>query len=153
MKFQEHLYKRWEYDRWATGQVISSMKGQRITDDYCVQNLSHLLNVNKMWLDRMKNGSSGVSINERIELDDCERQSASINSEILEFIGSQHADHLFSKCRYQNTKDKVFDNSYLDILTHLLNHGEHHRAQIVSRMRTIGAIPPATDYIFYVRMH
>ena len=153
MKFREFFIKRWEYDRWATDQIISSMKGQKVTDEYCLQSLSHLLNVNKVWLDRMKNGSSGVSMNGRMNLEECERFSDILNTDILEFVRNQHPDHLFSKCRYKNTKDKIFDNSYMEILTQMLNHGEHHRAQIVLRMRNIGAIPPATDYILYIRMH
>ncbi len=153
MKFREHLYKRWEYDRWATDQVISSMKSQKITDEYCLKSISHLINVNRIWLDRMQNGSSGISMNARMELDECEQLSVSVSSEILKFIGNQQPDHLYSKCRYKNTKDKTFDDSYIDILTHMLNHSEHHRAQIVARLRNIGAIPPATDYLLYVRMH
>lgn len=153
MKFREFLIKRWEYDRWATDQIISSMKGQKVTDKYCLQSLSHLLHVDRIWLDRMKNGSSDVSMNERMSLEECGQLSGVFSIGILEFIGSQHPDHLFSKCRYKNTKGKIFDDSYMDILTHMLNHGEHHRAQIVSRMRSIGSIPPATDYILYVRMH
>ena len=153
MKFREFLIKRWEYDRWATEQVISSMKGQKVTDEYCLESLSHLLSVNRIWLDRMKNGSSEVYINERMNLEECEQFSGIVSTGILEFIESLHPDHLFSKCRYKNTKDKIFDDSYMDILAHMLNHGEHHRSQVVSRMRSIGAIPPATDYILYVRMH
>ncbi len=153
MKFREFLIKRWEYDRWATDQIISSMKGQKVTDEYCLQSLSHLLNVNKIWLDRMRKGSSDMSMNEYMSLEECERLSGIINTGILEFIRSQHPDHLFSKCRYKNTKDKIFDDSYMDMLTQMLNHGEHHRAQVVFQMRSIGAIPPATDYILYIRMH
>ena len=153
MKFREFLIKRWEYDRWATDQVVSSMKGQKVADEYCLLSLSHLLHVDRIWLDRMKNGSSDVSMNERMSLEECGQLSGIVSTGILKFIGSQHPDHLFSKCRYKNTKGKIFDDSYVDILTHMLNHGEHHRAQIVSRMRSIGAIPPATDYILYVRMH
>lgn len=153
MKFREFLIKRWEYDRWATNQIISSMKGQKVTDEYCLKSLAHLLNVNRIWFDRMKNGSSDTSMDKGIGLEECERILGILSTDILEFIGNQHPDHLFSKCRYRNTKDKIFDDSYMDILAQMLNHGEHHRAQIVLRLRNIGAIPPATDYILYVRMH
>jgi len=126
------------------------MKSQRITDDYCLKSLGHLINANRLWLERVKKGSSVIPRNPTMQLDECERLSAAFNSEILEFIGDQEPDHLYSNCRYQNTKNITFEDSYLDILTHMLNHGEHHRAQIVARMRNIGAIPPATDYLLYV---
>lgn len=52
---------------------------------------------------------------------------------------------------YANSEGTPFETPLRDILTHVANHGTHHRAQIVLVLREAKIAPPPTDYIFYVR--
>jgi len=53
---------------------------------------------------------------------------------------------------YKNSKGEVFHNKLSEIVTHVINHGTHHRAQIGQLLKFAGIENlPATDYIFYIR--
>jgi len=46
---------------------------------------------------------------------------------------------------------KHFQPAVRDGLMHVIMHSEHHRAQVAIRLRALGATPPMTDYIIWVR--
>ncbi|MBF2707880.1 DinB family protein [Flavobacterium soyangense] len=50
---------------------------------------------------------------------------------------------------YTNTKEQTFTNSLRDILFHIINHPNYHRAQIATECRQNGLKPLVCDYIFY----
>lgn len=53
---------------------------------------------------------------------------------------------------YQNLRGDKWESKLVDILTHIINHGTHHRAQIGQQLKFAGAESlPVTDYIAYIR--
>jgi uncharacterized damage-inducible protein DinB len=54
---------------------------------------------------------------------------------------------------YQNQSGKTYANVLSDILSHVVNHGTHHRAQI-GQLLKFGGLEhlPVTDYIAYLRL-
>ncbi|MBU1822867.1 MAG: damage-inducible protein DinB [Bacteroidetes bacterium] len=52
---------------------------------------------------------------------------------------------------YSNSKGDAFTNSFQEILYHIVNHANYHRAQIATEVRRQGGTPLTTDYIFYKR--
>ncbi len=53
---------------------------------------------------------------------------------------------------YQNSKGVNYTNNLSDIITHVINHGTHHRAQIGQLLKQAGIEKlPMTDYIAFVR--
>ena len=38
-----------------------------------------------------------------------------------------------------------------ELVRHVVNHGTYHRGQIAMRVRQLGAVPPDTDYILWLR--
>lgn len=52
---------------------------------------------------------------------------------------------------YTNSKGDAFTNSVQDMLYHVINHSNYHRAQIATEVRKQGGTPLTTDYIFYKR--
>ncbi len=58
---------------------------------------------------------------------------------------------LLSGFEYVATGGKAYNNTYQQILQHLVNHGTYHRGQIASMMRQVGAEPVGTDLIAFYR--
>ena len=53
---------------------------------------------------------------------------------------------------YQNLRGDKWESKLVDILTHVINHGTHHRAQIGQQLKFAGTGGlPNTDYIAYIR--
>ena len=53
--------------------------------------------------------------------------------------------------RYKNTKGNTFENSFSQVLFHIVNHGTHHRGQINLLLKREDLPTLVNDYIFYRR--
>ena len=52
---------------------------------------------------------------------------------------------------YQDSQGTDYENIVRDILFHVINHSNYHRAQIVSNLKEAGLHPGKTDFIYYKR--
>ena len=52
---------------------------------------------------------------------------------------------------YQSYEGGRFRNSVEDILTQLFGHSWYHRGQIAQLLRSLGAEPAVTDFVFWAR--
>ena len=53
---------------------------------------------------------------------------------------------------YKTFQGTDFESKLVDVLSHVINHGTHHRAQAGQQLRAAGAQQlPITDYIFFLR--
>jgi uncharacterized damage-inducible protein DinB len=51
---------------------------------------------------------------------------------------------------YTNRKGEQWTYPVGQILRHVMNHGTHHRGQLVTMLRQLGEVPPTTDYLVFV---
>ena len=56
---------------------------------------------------------------------------------------------LAAPLEYQNMRGDAFRRPHGEILTHLVNHGTHHRGQVTAAMTAMGLESPALDFIYY----
>lgn len=52
---------------------------------------------------------------------------------------------------YYNTKGERYENSLIELIGHIVNHGTYHRGNITTLLRILGYSGVSTDYIFYLR--
>ena len=52
---------------------------------------------------------------------------------------------------YVDTRGEAHETALKDIMTHVANHGTHHRGQIVGWLRAEGIAPPALDFLYFTR--
>lgn len=52
---------------------------------------------------------------------------------------------------YVDTIGDSHETVLRDIMTHVANHGTHHRGQIVGWLRAEGIAPPALDFLYFTR--
>lgn len=113
--------------------------------------LSHLLRVQDVWYGRVQG-------TDHAELDLWATDSLAACAERLDestqrwqTVLSERGDDLDRPISYTNSSGTAFETPLRDLLTHVVNHGTHHRAQIALVLREADIAPPATDYIFYLR--
>jgi uncharacterized damage-inducible protein DinB len=58
---------------------------------------------------------------------------------------------LLQPIHYQNSRGDQFEQTVLQILLHLVNHGTDHRAQTLAMLHILGAETVAQDLIYYYR--
>jgi len=140
------------YNRWASDRVLDTMQSAADVPERAVELFSHLLRAQDVWYGRVAD-TDHADLNfwatdplpacaERLD-DSTRRWQAVLNERVN--------DNLDQPIAYENSKGTLFETPLRDILTHVVNHGTHHRAQIALVLREADISPPATDYIFYRR--
>lgn len=141
-----------QYTRWANERVLDALQSADAVPDRAVELFSHLLRAQDLWFGRTQDTDHAtLSLWVEEDLEACaERLEASDRrwQEVLDGVTEEALDHPIA---YTNSKGTAFETPLRDILSHVVNHGTHHRAQIALVLREADITPPATDYIFYVR--
>ncbi|GAA4333693.1 hypothetical protein GCM10023149_40630 [Mucilaginibacter gynuensis] len=147
-----HLFN---YDKYANHLILDTLLKSPHTDR-AVQIMAHLLAAQQRWLYRCK----GL----HIEADDVDLQPKNWPADTLgtiidsnytlwmEHLASLTDEDLQGTISYQTSNGMPFTNTLVQILTHIINHGTHHRAQVGQHLKFAGvAALPGTDYIMFTR--
>lgn len=150
----EHFVNLFEYDYWATRRILDVLGANQEADlERCLDLMSHLLRAQRVWLNRIeKSDVAPLAIWERDTLAECAERCAENTRDWLRFLSSCSAGDLNNQINYTNQRGEPFTSELREILTHVINHGTHHRAQIALLLRQAGISPPPTDYIVYARI-
>lgn len=142
------LEKLLRYDAWANERifVVFSNLDPSEEKENIQQLFAHLLTAQRVWVNRIKGILVPSEIWPKLTIDELKTHLKENPSLLLTLIPDKDLT-----IEYQNSKGDTFQNSVEDIFTHLIIHGQHHRAQIASLLRTSGVIPPSTDFIFFLR--
>jgi uncharacterized damage-inducible protein DinB len=118
-----------------------------------VELMAHVFGAQQVWLSRCKGEPSFASA---IWPDWSASQLAQIidnnHLEWLNYLDTLNAYDFEKIIAYKTSKGVPYEDKLTDILTHAINHGTHHRAQIGQLLKFAGVEElPSTDYIFYIR--
>lgn len=147
-----HFLKLFDYDRYANLLILQSILEVN-SPAKPVRLMAHLLATQQVWLNRCKTlpvASGAIWPDWTVETFEPIIQNN--NKLLISFTNELEADDFSKVIAYQNSKGEKFNNQLSDILTHIINHGTHHRAQIGQHLKLAG-LPtlPVTDYIIYLR--
>ena len=149
---QAYLEDLFAYHHWANRTILQTLVATGTPPDSVVNLFSHLLNAHFIWLDRIEQTSPTYAVwqvHALADLHDLAQQAHDRTMDLLQ--SAEYGDGFSHSVSYQNFKGMKFENTVLEILTHVANHSTHHRAQVAQLLRQHSIPPPATDYIFYRR--
>lgn len=140
------------YDKYANREILTTMRGIN-NPEKAVLLMGHLLAAQQRWLKRCKGeNDADVIIFPKTETTPFEEVMAINNREWVEFLNSLSDADFNNTISYATSGGAPFTNTITEILTHMINHGTHHRAQIGQYLKQAGLETlPVTDYIFYLR--
>jgi len=148
----ESLVKLWHYNNWANTILIENFQQDVPTIlPSCLLLLSHIINAQIIWLDRMEDRRSTVGLWEEHSLDICSQYHADSSPVLLRKIETLSWKYP-QLVQYHNMRGVLCTSTLADILLHVLNHGTYHRAQIAQLMQQAGIVAVNTDYIRYSRL-
>ena len=114
--------------------------------DRAIELLSHVLNAQKIWNERLMGNSDNVEVwksHEAEGLENIENQNFETTLQILE---EEDLERIVS---FRNTKGESYQNSVKDIIFHIVNHSTYHRGQIATEFRNQGIDPIVSDFVYY----
>ena len=113
--------------------------------------LNHLAVADRIWLARVRGEAQPFA---RLDAEAVTERTALEN--YLEAGVAAWRDHLeglvdvelLAPLAYRNIAGEPQQRSRLEIVTHLVNHGTHHRGQISAALTALGRPAPVLDYIY-----
>jgi uncharacterized damage-inducible protein DinB len=113
--------------------------------------LVHILWGEWLWLQRWK-GTSPTLVFAPAEYPDAHslhERHVAVDAERSAFIDALTDDALLRVIEYRNLKGETWRYPLWQQLHHVLNHSAHHRGQVGTMLRQVGAPCPATDLLVY----
>ena len=146
---KEHYTRLFEYNLWANDKFSEVLRTNPFENPKILKFISHISNAQSIWLSRLKKEDSTVGVWDEYHLKEALELLSSSSKAWLDFIYSE--DLKPDNIHYKNSKGQGFESHVSDVLTHVVNHGTHHRGQIALMLREEDIDPPASDFIFYTR--
>ncbi|MBS7565212.1 DinB family protein [Mucilaginibacter sp. Bleaf8] len=150
----DYFIRLFDYDRFANLQILETIVAANHPEKP-LQLLSHMLGAQQIWLKRCKQVQApGGPVWPNWSAEEIRATIEENYEACITFVNEQTDESWQQIISYTNTSGQSFHNKLVDIITHVINHGTHHRAQAGIYMKQIGIEKlPATDYILYIREH
>jgi len=142
------------YNLFASNLIIQAMEAAG-SPDITLKLMAHLLAAEQAWLERCKLVPPSMSNSwpENVTIDQCKKQVAERYEAWVTFLNEINEDDLNKIIPYHSFTGDYFENQLGDIVTQVLNHGTHTRAQIGQQLKLAGVKTlPVTDYSYYLRV-
>lgn len=155
MEATHRLQRLFDYDTWATQRILNVLKDHPDLDKHpeSLKLLGHLLNAQQIWHRRtVGRDFDDLELWPDLILTECEDILSAMPGKWTDLL-NKHQNEPDTLISYKNTKGNSYETKLSDILHHLIIHGQHHRAQIATLIRESGHKPPATDFIYFTRIH
>ena len=150
METVEHLRELFEYNDWANRRIVAALKSNQ--SEKARKIAAHLLVTEKEYFERLYGkDSTGFDFWQDLSSEDCEKL-AQENAENYERILKRFDDEGRGQTAdYKTSEGVAQQNTFRELLTHVLFHSSIHRGNILLQMREEGFAPPVIDYIIYLR--
>jgi uncharacterized damage-inducible protein DinB len=149
-----YFTRLFQFDAYAN-QIILDAIIKAGEPEKAVQLMAHILAAQQIWLNRclaLPQAAVELWIGPGTRAAEFGEKITENHKAWIECLGG-FTDADFDKTlHYQNLRGDKWESKLVDILTHVINHGTHHRAQIGQQLKFAGAGSlPNTDYIAYIR--
>ncbi|WP_068830444.1 DinB family protein [Pseudomonas sp. BMS12] len=155
-----HLQRLLAYHGWAYARLLGEL--QPLTEeqyrapcglffDSIHGTLNHLAVVDRIWLARVRDEPQpfakldAEAVSERTAFEDYLEVGVAAWRNQLDGLTDVE---LLAPISYRNMAGEPFQWPLLDIVSHLVNHGTHHRGQITAALTALGRPAPKLDYIY-----
>ncbi|CAN5721138.1 hypothetical protein BH24ACI3_BH24ACI3_12260 [soil metagenome] len=146
----EHLRQLFAYNDWANRRIVVALKTAE--SPRSVEILGHLITTEVEYFERLYGkDSTGVKFWPKLTLDECGELARETAERYEKLLRRFDDEGLEIRAKYHSSEGIPYENTFRELLTHVLMHSAIHRGNIILKLREEGHKPPATDYIIYLR--
>lgn len=150
MKTLEHLRELYSYNDWANRRILVALKENR--SEKSRQILAHLLITEAEYFERLYGkDSTGFDFWKDLSLEECGNLARETAERFEKLLRRFEEEGLDLETAYKTSEGVPRENTFREILTHVLFHSAIHRGNIILKIREEGFTPPSTDYIIFLR--
>jgi uncharacterized damage-inducible protein DinB len=147
---KDYFKQLFQYDKWANECLLDKFEHQFPLNQRIYELFSHMLSAERVWLDRVLGLPQSVAVWAERLPEEIKEDTENYNAGWLDFIDSLAPDDFEKNVHYVNSQGNAFDMRLVDIITHVINHGTHHRGNIIILMKEEGYVLPDIDFFIYV---
>lgn len=158
-------YRRWfEYEKDSHAKILAALdaapEAQRGSEAYekAVSLMAHLVLARWLWLFRLGAGpgeqvpkTAAEFFPRNVPAAELRARVAAMEAAWESYLAGMDEAEVSRVVEYRSLDAGGFRNTVEDVLTQLFGHSWYHRGQIAQLLRSIGAEPPVTDFIFWSR--
>ena len=148
------------YNRWANRRLLAAARlveppdfmRELVTSHGSLRGtLVHVLWGEWVWLQRWGGDSPkrAFAPDEFPDIASLESRWAQVERDQANFIGGLTDQRLRTLVSYENLQGQRWEYSLVHMMQHVVNHSSYHRGQVVTLLRQLGQIPPATDFLVF----
>lgn len=140
--------RQFQYNEEVIGEFIDVLNANPNSSEKAKTLMSHLLNALEIWVSRVQEREPEVGVWDLHAPERLHELNRKCHDTIFLLLETGNLKRVHT---YTNSAGKSFNNSLDEILTHLIIHSAHHRAQIATCWSSAGIEPPSGDFIFWAR--
>jgi uncharacterized damage-inducible protein DinB len=150
METVELLRGLFVYNDWANWRIIRAL-GENSSAE-CLRILAHLLITEKEYFGRLYGkDSTGFDFWQNLSLAECGDLASETAAHYDRLLKRFVEEGLSLRAHYKTSEGVAHENTFRELLSHVLLHSATHRGNIVRQMRAEHIAPPKIDYIIYLR--
>lgn len=150
MNTVEHLRQLYAYNDWANRRLIVALKSA--PSEKAQKILAHLLVTEQEYFARLYGkDSTGFDFWQDLTLEDCGALARETSEKYEKLLRRFDDEGLDIRAAYKTSEGVAHENTYRELLTHVLFHSSIHRGNIILKLREEGFAPPKIDYIIFLR--
>lgn len=158
----DEVRRLFSYTEWANARILECVRGltgeqftQQVPSSFPTvrDTLAHIVMAEWIWLRRWKgeNPTTRPDWTREPSLETIETNLRAIEEERAALFATLTDDDLQRELAYRTMNGDPYTNRLGDLLTHVANHSTYHRGQLTTMLRQVGAAPPSTDLIVFLR--
>lgn len=141
------------HQAWADAAILKAVREQdgAFADEEIRKLLHHIATVQRFFLSRFTGDPFDMEQAQKAPatMEEMEKRFDEAHRGGIDYAGRLNEAELDRTIDFPRAPE--FHPAIRDALMQVVMHSEHHRAQCAARLRALGAKPPATDYILWVR--
>lgn len=150
MNSLEHLRTLFAYNDWANRRIIVALKSAESARS--LELLAHLLITEAEYFARLYGkDSTGFDFWPKLSIEECGTLARGTAEAFEKLLRGFEEEGLDIRAKYRSSEGTAYENTFRELLTHVVMHSAIHRGNIILKLREDGFAPPQTDYIIYLR--
>lgn len=144
---KDFFLDKFEYDFYATKNWIECIESQEDqASPFVLRSISHIINVHHIWNRRLLQQKSESALWDVLPVSYLLKLHQENYRETVNYLEKYELEE---KVKYHSSEGVQLVKSSIDILYHVLNHSNYHRAQIVMDLKQNNLKAPVFNFISY----
>ena len=150
---KSYFIRLFNYDLNTNNQINELLLKQEGNTDHAVKLMAHMLTTPQTWLKRCKQlAPHGAAVWPDLPKELFAGMITANHQDWVAFLNTLDETDFDNVVYYNTTAGVLYENNLIDIVTHVINHGTHTRAQIGQQLKQAGVEKlPVTDYAIWRR--